>query len=153
MFIRYKDHRREHMKKTVGVILVMTLVLFAFISCDTAGLIKRTIVVENESEIDITSVTITIKHMGVDDRSVQQEPVFIEAGSSMKFIQYIQESNDPDVYCEVRVNSYTDSNPYYDTIFFTFDRDSKEDVVLTVTLGESDISISGDGGGFEEMVP
>ncbi len=141
------------MKKFLILVLIATVVLFAFSSCDTAGLIKRTIVVENDSEIDLTSVTITIKHMAENNRMVAEEPVFIEAGSRMNFVQYIQETNDPNVYCEARINSYTDGNSYYDTIYFTFDRDSKEDVVLTVTLEESDIAISGDGGGFEVMTP
>lgn len=152
------------MKKILIPILLITL-LFITIGCEQSQYAMKTLIVKNESDIDLGALSIGILDGLFDYRgySPQGNPI-IYAGDSKEYtIAYIITGEEsPQIRVEtsemsvlgVRGMKLTSRDSFSGaTVYFTFDTSSNEDLILTFT-GEEGVtlySFTGEGSGFQVL--
>ncbi|NCB02763.1 MAG: hypothetical protein EOM67_11445 [Spirochaetia bacterium] len=153
------------MKKILIPILLITL-LFITIGCEQSQYAMKTLIVKNESDINLGALSIGILDGLFDYRgySPQGNPI-IYAGDSKEYtIAYIITGEEsPQIRVETSSMSELGERGVLltprvgspkATIYFTFDTSSNEDIILTFqeeVEDPSSFSFSGEGSGFKVL--
>lgn len=136
------------MKKIVSVVLLVSLLVLMVVGCSDDNMVQRTIVIQNDSGVDITNVDIETKFMGDSRNEPNSTPVILD-GKNMSISFTFDKNNMQEIFVFLGVSRTTTENSFGNNIQFRFNPDNNEDILITVTLSENEttfiITHSGDG--------
>ncbi len=145
---------------------ILLLLLFTMIGCDQSIYQMKTLVVKNESDLDIYSLSIEIPDGTIDYRLIELEttPIIYSGDTKEYAIPYINNGEESPI---VTVRAFAE--PYfrsflptgsrgsisYSRISFLFSTSNIEDITLIFDENPEDpgfYKFSGSGSGFQELV-
>ncbi|MDC7245247.1 MAG: hypothetical protein PQJ47_04965 [Sphaerochaetaceae bacterium] len=150
------------MKKSIIVLVTIFLVMIIFSSCDTWYFRNKELIVDNQSNLDITELNVNILDSGqltnfYKSAGESMPTVYITSGESKEYaIPYIPSNSRSDQIYVFAEGMDSLDDDYDAGIVFTFDTSSSEGIILTLTQDdERGASISyhfeGEGAGFQKI--